>query len=445
MKSLSKLALCLLLAMSLTVSAFAAQVPDSLVAENLNGQQRLVKTYTLSPEVDPDELKEEDFSYDGYLYTWAYTTKVEHPYLESKTVTETVTVNTAKNDLAQILAELSPSMPYEKDGFSGELALDHTTLSTEASGYTTKYSKTTETKVIGNLDRNDMSYVPPTTVKNGKTLSLANVEWQVTGTALVGEALVPAQYQAVATYSASNSYQAATGYVTTAEYHGTVTAEGVDSITYTVVYTGSEIVPVKTHIWDNDSLAAPLLIIASVLLCAGIAAAALILLRRRKNVYVYVPDSKPREYRLIAKFRVEPDSEVPAIAAIGYLHAVQRYFTEKSLHRYRFSTIAWRSMNSSLNTFRRQEQRRQSHEFSYQAAHPPPDDAFDALRARLLLHDLFLLADKEQALLIRHRLHGCSLTETARREGMSVKRVRHRLKALYHAYFTQKENKQKEL
>ena len=134
MKSLSKLALCLLLAMSLTVSAFAAQVPDSLVAENLNGQQRLVKTYTLSPEVDPDELKEEDFSYDGYLYTWAYTTKVEHPYLESKTVTETVTVNTAKNDLAQILAELSPSMPYEKGGFSGELALDHIIVYDYANG-----------------------------------------------------------------------------------------------------------------------------------------------------------------------------------------------------------------------------------------------------------------------------------------------------------------------
>ena len=81
----------------------------------------------------------------------------------------------------------------------------------------------------------------------------------------------------------------------------------------------------------------------------------------------------------------------------------------------------------------------------YQAAHPPPDDAFDALRARLLLHDLFLLADEEQTLLVRHRLHGCSLAETARREGMSVKRVRHRLKALYRAYFAQKETKQKEL
>ncbi len=138
-------------------------------------------------------------------------------------------------------------------------------------------------------------------------------------------------------------------------------------------------------------------------------------------------------HALIYGFLLEKKLEIREyydIAAIGYLHAVQRYFTEKSLHRYRFSTIAWRSMNSSLNTFRRQEQRRQSHEFSYQAAHPPPDDAFDALRARLLLHDLFLLADEEQALLIRHRLHGCSLTETARREGMSVKRVRHRAESV---------------
>jgi len=160
-----------------------------------------------------------------------------------------------------------------------------------------------------------------------------------------------------------------------------------------------------------------------------------------KGLWSFVETEAPEGYCADST----PISVYYDIAAIGYLHAVQRYFTEKSLHRYRFSTIAWRSMNSSLNTFRRQEQRRQSHEFSYQAAHPPPDDAFDALRARLLLHDLFLLADEEQALLIRHRLHGCSLTETARMEGMSVKRVRHRLKALYRAYFAQKETKQKEL
>lgn len=65
----------------------------------------------------------------------------------------------------------------------------------------------------------------------------------------------------------------------------------------------------------NGSLSAPLLILTALLLCAGITAAVLILLRRRRNVYVYVPGSSPREYRLIAKFRVEPDSEVPAIDA----------------------------------------------------------------------------------------------------------------------------------
>ena len=82
-----------------------------------------------------------------------------------------------------------------------------------------------------------------------------------------------------------------------------------------MVYTGSEIVPEKTHIWDNGSLSAPLLIIAAVLICAGIAATGLLLLRRRRNVYVYVPGSSPREYRLIAKFRVEPDNEAPGIDA----------------------------------------------------------------------------------------------------------------------------------
>lgn len=78
-------------------------------------------------------------------------------------------------------------------------------------------------------------------------------------------------------------------------------------------------------------------------------------------------------HALIYGFLLEKKLEIREyydIAAIGYLHAVQRYFTEKSLHRYRFSTIAWRSMNSGLNTFRRQEQRRQSHEFSYQGVRP---------------------------------------------------------------------------
>lgn len=47
MKRIKQLVLCLLLCLSLATSAFAAEVPEELVVENLNGQQRMVKTYIL--------------------------------------------------------------------------------------------------------------------------------------------------------------------------------------------------------------------------------------------------------------------------------------------------------------------------------------------------------------------------------------------------------------
>ena len=317
MKLLRQIALCLLLVTMAMSSALAAEVPEDMVVENLNGQQRIVKTYTLSPEVDPDSLREDEFTYDGYLYTWAYTLKEEHPYQNTKDVTETITVETSSKDLSAILAELKPTLAYDDGEFSGDLALDHTSLVTEAAGYTTKYSTTTETKVIGNLDRNDMSYVPATTTKNGKTLSLVDVEWQVTGTDLVGEALVPSRYQAVATYSASSSYQAATGYVTTAEYRGEVAAAGISDITYTVVYVGTE---------DDSSAGAGGMVFSSgtgqtffiillVLFALLLAAVLAYLYLHRKNVYIYQPGDSDNDYELIGKLRItEKYSSIPITA-----------------------------------------------------------------------------------------------------------------------------------
>ena len=308
MKHLKSLVLALVLAFAMTTSALAAEVPDNLVVENLNGQQRIVKTYVLPPEKDPETLKEPSFDYDGFTYTWAFTTKDEHAFLESKSVTDTVTVETASNNLDKILAELAPSVPYDDGEYSGELALDHTTISTVAAGYTTQYGTVTATKTIGPVDRNDMSYVPAPNVKNGMTLKLSGVTWQVTGTDLVGDTLAPASYQAVATYSASTSSKVATGYVTTAEYKGEVTASGVDSITYTVVYVGEETKPAA--ISGSAAAATPRRIITAVLwlipllLLAGLG---VFLFQRRKNVYVYVPGDRPRDYRLVAKYRVEPE------------------------------------------------------------------------------------------------------------------------------------------
>ena len=315
LKYIKHLALCAALALSLALPGFASAVPDSLVVENLNGQQRITKTYVLPPGTDPEILKEPSFEYDGYTYTWAFTTKEEHTFLESKAATQTVTVETAKKDLNTILAQLAPTIPYDDGEYTGELALDHTTLSTVASGYTTQRGSVTATKTIGPLDRNDMSYVPATTTKNGRTLTLVNVDWQVIGADVVGDVMAPCSYQAIATYSASTSSQVATGYVTTAEYKGEVVAEGVENITYTVVYVGSEIIPAEPEPTEPvqqalPSFVLPMAVIGGVLLLAALAGLGVFGVRlflHRKNVYIYIPGDSPRDYKLIAKFRAEPE------------------------------------------------------------------------------------------------------------------------------------------
>lgn len=240
---MKKICLCLLLTAALTMSANALEVPTSTVVQNLNGSQQVVKTYTVSPEVDAQTLIEEPFQLEGFLYTYADIVKQENQVAERQFHTETVTVETAKKNLDVILEQLAPTMEYDDGTWAGTLALDHTSINTQAAGYTTGSSTVTATKTIGPLDRNDMSYVPATTTKNGVTLNLSNVEWQVIGADVVGDVMAPCSYQAVATYSGKSYYKAATGYVTTANYVGEVTHEGVESVTYQVTYLGKEYEP----------------------------------------------------------------------------------------------------------------------------------------------------------------------------------------------------------
>ena len=237
---MKKICLCLLLTAALTMSANALEVPTNTVVQNLNGSQQVVKTYTVSPEVDAQTLIEEPFHLEGFFYTYADIVKEENLVSDRRTHTETVTVETAKKNLDVILKELAPTMEYGDGTWAGILALDHTSINTQAAGYTTGSSTVTATKTIGPLDRNDMSYVPATTVKNGVTLNLSSVDWQVIGTDLTGDVLAPCSYQAVATYTGKSYYSAATGYVTTANYVGEVTHEGVESVTYRVTYLGEE-------------------------------------------------------------------------------------------------------------------------------------------------------------------------------------------------------------
>lgn len=281
---MKKAILGVLFALAMSVNALALEVPTETIVQNLNGTQQVIKTFTITPDADPQDLIEEPFILEGFLYTFSDIVKVENRVEDTKQGTETVTVETAKKDLSAVLEKLPPTMEYDDGKYAGTLALDHTSIHTEAAGYENRSSTLSTTKTIGPVDRNDMSYVPATAVKNGVTLKLANVDWQVIGTDLVGEYLAPSSYQAVATYTGKSYYNAATGYVTTAEYVGDITRDDVESITYTLTYLGTEEDgggAAVSRMLNSLALAAPYILAGLGVISAGIMAALLVRARRQ--------------------------------------------------------------------------------------------------------------------------------------------------------------------
>lgn len=65
--------LALALSLLCCVSANAMEVPTDSTVQNLNGVQQYIKTYTVSPELDPASLIEEPFRYEGYTYSYCCT------------------------------------------------------------------------------------------------------------------------------------------------------------------------------------------------------------------------------------------------------------------------------------------------------------------------------------------------------------------------------------
>ena len=88
----------------------------------------------------------------------------------------------------------------------------------------------------------------------------------------------------------------------------------LDFVWDTVVYTGTEIVPEPPQPTEPVKQGGPLFgvnpaVIGGIvllMLLAALAGLGMYLFLHRKNVYIYVPGGKPRDYKLIAKFRVEP-------------------------------------------------------------------------------------------------------------------------------------------
>ena len=91
----------------------------------------------------------------------------------------------------------------------------------------------------------DLSLVPKTTQEGGRTLSLADVQWQENG----------GYYTASASYTGTASTKYATGYTVTATYSGEVSRTTNSTATYVATFSG---VPIGTTILPRVEEDAPI-------------------------------------------------------------------------------------------------------------------------------------------------------------------------------------------
>lgn len=260
----------------------------------------LYKTYTVAANYDPDLLVEPNFTQGGYRYRFSEIIQRDStPASMSKTVTENKTVESSTNDQAEILSLFGSKLPYsDSEGYEGELIIIPESLTISETGRTSYSYTVTDTKRFDNLDSNDMSYIPKTTIKNSMTLNLQTVDWEVTGTENMGYSGVPSKYSAIATYSAPATGSKASGYTATAVFKGDVVKPMIGKNTYTIVYEGEQIVIPFNYV--------PLIIAGAII--AGCIVACVILWKMRKNCTIYTMRHGVPE--LYGKVRIKPRNPV---------------------------------------------------------------------------------------------------------------------------------------
>lgn len=220
------------LAFSLACPAFATGSGATLYPENImeymeGDHLRLSKVYTLSSADDPALIPTADFERDGKTYTLLDMTRHDNAQADTKDYTETVTLSSKTKDKEKIVSKLEPTMDVTtEDGYTGTLTLDTGSIKVETAGYGSSSRTVTATRSYPNLSDADTSLVPKTIEDNGRTLTLADVQWQEAG----------GYYHATANYTGTATSRYATGYTVTAPYSGEVTKISNDTVIYTAIF-----------------------------------------------------------------------------------------------------------------------------------------------------------------------------------------------------------------
>ena len=213
--------------------------PVSVERYDTPSGREIVKRYELTSGQNPANIPREDFTENGYTYKLSDITKDSLITREEKDATETLTIATQSKEINEVIKEIPAEKEFTTaDGYTGVLKLDVNSIQTNASGYRNYSYTLTDTREYPNLASTDTSQIPKTIQKNGKTLSLASVEWKSANQENIDYLDVANVYTAIATYSAAATGSSVTGYQTTAQYTGTVERTDNKGTVYTARFTG---------------------------------------------------------------------------------------------------------------------------------------------------------------------------------------------------------------
>lgn len=227
----------------------AVLYPAEVRTSEENGMIRLEKVYYLSTRDDPAAIPTGDFDREGRHYTLLDVLKNDLSETDAKDYIEVVTLDSSTKDMAEIIKVLEPEREIAtEDGYTGILKPDYTKITVEAAGYKNNSWTVSATRTYPNLSDADASLIPKTITDSGRTLTLANVDWQEAGEF----------YNAVASYTGTASGRSVTGYTVSVEYSGEVTKTSRDTVIYTAVFSAENTSHGETHLDpETDPTATP--------------------------------------------------------------------------------------------------------------------------------------------------------------------------------------------
>lgn len=220
----------------LTVSnCFAVTLDNTNVTDNKLNCYRTYLVQESEQNTFIDNL-EKNIEVFGDKYTFDSYTSEGGATIDTIDITTTKKTTSKTNNLESIINQLGNTISYEKDGYVGEYLLNTQNIQIKTNYNGFREDLIEETINYTSLEKNDLDFIPKQTVKDGLTLDLLNVEWQVETTKMIGEYEVANLYTAKCYYAGKQRIDYPNTYSVTAEYTGTATKEIASPYKYTIKY-----------------------------------------------------------------------------------------------------------------------------------------------------------------------------------------------------------------